>query len=269
MAVPSRTLPSANGTTASRYTSPTAPSPLTTQKPTRKPRAEKDQPDRAPRICGFIDGDAAFPYICPESNVCSSDTRNGFVGCVSTASDEPHTALDAIATSCLDYKEYTSGYCDDVGPQTGCCLNEDYPFCVMHTYIGSPFLGYSLLDCGQSKSVGRALAWSPTTAGPSTVTQVLNGLNTNVTTTPIPKPTSTTPKTSPTPTPSPTTGSNSGLSISDKIALGTAIPSTFLSLVGIYLAWRYRQKRNTNRADKPTDEITLLPVGKNESEDPL
>ncbi|KAI1414481.1 hypothetical protein F5Y13DRAFT_158636 [Hypoxylon sp. FL1857] len=237
--------------------------PTSTETP--PPILNLEERDRAGGLCGYYDGDAASAYICSSGYSCVQDHDNNAVGCVKTGSNKG--LLGVVYTTCLNYDVYTDY---SVGPRTGCCLNENLPYCAWNTYTGSDIEGYTIIQCGQIYNPpGLQLAWDASTSGasPTTIyvgipipTTGTNSHSTESTNTPTVSPT--------TPTPTPTE-SPKGLSTSDKITLGTAlglgIPATIAGIIGAWYGYKALVTKKqggggdyASVADNPRDDFELF-----------
>ncbi|KAI0157917.1 hypothetical protein GGR52DRAFT_564548 [Hypoxylon sp. FL1284] len=173
---------------------------------------------------------------------CQNNGHNA-IGCV--ADD---AGADAIPTACLGYSSFLSGFCFGLGPDIACCDNSNYPTCVAHTYTDPTYQGYTMFWCTtknyQDDDV--LVAWDASTSGLSPTTVLADVPNTNTST-----PTGTAARETQDPTP-PSKTPSSGLSMSDKITLGTAIGIGLpAAIAGIIAAWYEYEARERRRKGVP------------------
>ncbi|KAI1762417.1 hypothetical protein GGR53DRAFT_418304 [Hypoxylon sp. FL1150] len=216
-------------------TAPTAADSTPSPTPTPPVLGSLEAKNRADSLCGYYDGDAARPFICSNGQDCLHNDDYNAVGCVAV---DGSSTSGAVFTTCIDYAGVMNGFCTSDGPRTGCCQNSVYPYCIVNTYTGSVFEGYTMVWCAQEPTGGALLAWYASTSDVSVTITATDTETPAAGQIQSPSPSTTTPTTTTTPTPTPTDGSQ-GLSLSDRIALGTALgiglPAT---IAGIIAAWK-------------------------------
>ncbi|XXH00836.1 hypothetical protein Hte_007187 [Hypoxylon texense] len=241
------------------------PSPI----PTSPALGNLEARSRSGSLCGYYEGDAAKPFLCPDGKFCLHNDGFNAIGCVSSDTSES-TYVGAVFTTCLNYNDYMNDLCADIGPRTGCCQNSYYPACIYNTYTGSDYEGYTMVWCAQDYTDrGALLAWDASTSGqsPTTMFVVIPNTNTN-TNAPTETPASAQlPASTTTPSPTPTAPPQ-GLSTSDKITLGTALgiglPATIAGIIAAWYTYKAWEKRKKGTLLKDDDQDTLV-MGNSES----
>ncbi|KAK6192977.1 hypothetical protein LQW54_012922 [Pestalotiopsis sp. IQ-011] len=93
--------------------------------------------------CGWVSGTSSYPWTCDKDFVCATNDANA----VACASGD----YQPFFVSCLDRSAYQEGFCDDSGPETGCCSEAAAPACVTYLWTGLPHR--SQLRCGTATAI--------------------------------------------------------------------------------------------------------------------
>ncbi|KAK8133027.1 hypothetical protein PG999_001200 [Apiospora kogelbergensis] len=197
------------------------------------------------QLCGYINGEAANPFSCFSGQACLSNKQYRLVGCASTTTAGSSTiGKQSLITTCRDYTDWQVGLCTSLPPGVGCCWNSAAPACSTLTYNYPDTLsGFKIYGCFKRGETKNHIALYPTTSSAGAITTTLYAV---VIPTVAPAvTTSENPSNPPTPIPtepkSTPDDQSSGLSRSDKIALGCGIgiglPAT---LAALFTCWRQR-----------------------------
>ncbi|KAK8135036.1 hypothetical protein PG984_007048 [Apiospora sp. TS-2023a] len=178
---------------------------------------------RDPRLCGYITGNAARPFMCDPGKICRSNDEFSVAGCVSTVDG---FAVSSIITACRGYDVYTEGGCDNLPTRVGCCANPSYPICINMKYTAlASRENFNVYRCGKPGYAGNLLAWDASTTAPGDTTTTVGPEISIITAAATPD--------------------ENGLSRADKIALGCGIgiglPATIAGIISCIIAVRRRR----------------------------